>query len=96
MKSIVFFVLSLATAMTFAADYNPYSYEISNKGNCKLMKYGQFTEVLVSQAFCYPIDGMPKGTDVRYEWSKKGNCKIMINQQFTQQFADDYYCSIIH
>lgn len=96
MKSIVFFVLSFATAMTFAADYNPYSYEISNKGNCKLMKYGQFTQQLVSPVFCSPVDGMEKGTNVRYEWSRKGNCKIMINQQFTEQLTSDYYCSVIH
>jgi hypothetical protein len=66
------------------------SFELSNKGNCKLMKFGQYSNKNVATSYCA---GASKGDTVTYEYSNKGNCKRMINGQYTQQNVHDAYCS---
>jgi hypothetical protein len=69
------------------------SYERSNKGNCKIMKNGTYTNQNTSDAsFC---DGAGNGERVSYEWSNKNNCKRMINSQYSSN-VDDHYCTQRH
>lgn len=74
---------------------NPYSYELSKQGNCKLMINGVYSNVNVTDGSCNILRG-DKSLSVRYEYSRAGHCKIMINNVFIQElgFADKYYCSV--
>jgi hypothetical protein len=76
---------------------SPYSYELSGSNNCKLMKYGQYTNQNVEDFYCAILGGKKK-TQVAYEFSNSGNCKIMINGVFQQHlgFADKFYCKAQH
>lgn len=96
MKAILLSLVTLVAVNVFAADYNPYSYAISNAGNCKLMINYQYAGYNVDNSWCAPINGMAKGTTLKYEWSNKGNCKMMINDQFTQQLVSSYFCAARH
>lgn len=91
MKNLVLALISIVAVNAFATQ-SPHSYAISNNGNCKLMINHQFSQ-LVSDEWCYPVNGYPKGSYVEYEWSNKGNCKIMINDEFTESFASSYRCA---
>lgn len=73
---------------------NPYSYDVSEKGNCKLNVYGKYSK-LVNDAFCAPIKG-DKDAVVKYEYSQKGNCKVMVNGQYANKNVDEYYCEVTH
>jgi len=96
MKAILASLVMLVAVNVFAADYNPYSYAISNAGNCKLMINYEYSGRNVEDFWCAPINGFRKGTTVKYEWSNKGNCKIMVNSQFSGQLTSDYYCAARH
>jgi hypothetical protein len=96
MKAILLSLVTLVAVNVFAADYNPFSYAISNAGNCKLMINYQYAGYNVDDTWCYPINGYAKGTTLKYEWSNKGNCKKMINGSFTGTLVSDYYCAARH
>ena len=74
---------------------NPYSYELSKSGNCKLMVSGAYSNKNVEDAYCAPLAGR-KDLSVRYEYSNSGLCKTMINDQFLGSHADGFYCSKVH
>jgi hypothetical protein len=74
---------------------NPYSYELSGRGNCKLMVNSAYANKNVEDVYCQPARG-DKNTSVRYEYSRSGNCKIMLNDRFSEALADGYFCSKQH
>lgn len=83
-----------------APKVSPYSYAISGNGNCKVMKYGSYTNVNTSKDFCAPISGYAKGTSVSYAWSQNDNCKIMINGRYSNENTPKSmayrYCNATH
>lgn len=72
---------------------NGWSYQWSNKRNCKLMKNGSYQNKNVADKYCSPASG--KQT-VSYEWSKKNNCKVMINGRYANRNVSDSYCKARH
>lgn len=93
MKMLLLSLVTLAATSVFAGSTSPYSYQISNSGNCKQLVWGEYQNQNVDPAWCAPINGYPKGTYVKYEWSNKHKCKIMINDEFSNQHTDDSYCA---
>lgn len=72
-----------------------FSYQLSNKGNCKILKNGVYTEENISdKSFC---DGASSKKDVvSYEYSNNNNCKRMINGQYSNKNVADRYCDARH
>ena len=93
MKMLLLSLVTLVATSAFAGSDSAYSYQISNKGNCKQLVWGEYQGQNVDAGWCAPINGYPKGSYVKYEWSNKKNCKIMINGEFTNTFADYSYCA---
>lgn len=52
MKAILVSLVTLVAVNVFAADYNPFSYAISNAGNCKLMYNYEYSGRNVSHSWC--------------------------------------------
>lgn len=72
---------------------NPYSYDVSGGGNCKLNVNGSYVRN-VDDAFCAPLNGQKK-TFVSYEYSNTDKCKIMIDGRFVGH-THDSYCDATH
>ena len=66
------------------------SYQLSNKGNCKLMIHGEYSNQNVDSRFCQGAND--KNDVVSYELSNKGNCKLMINGEYSNQNVEGRFC----
>lgn len=65
-------------------------FQLSNAGNCKLMRYGQYQNRNVEISFCQTA----RGNDIiSYEYSNANNCKLMRNGQFSNQLVSQRFCS---
>lgn len=71
-----------------------YSYQLSNAGNCKLMKYGQYANLNVEDAFC--AGARSKNDVISYEFSNAGNCKRMINGSYSNVNVAQRFCTDRH
>ena len=71
-----------------------YSYQLSNKSNCKLMVNGRYSNQNVSDSFCQ--GARSKRDVVTYEYSRKNNCKLMVNGQYSNQNVSDRFCDARH
>ncbi len=60
-------------------------FQLSGKGNCKLMVNGNYSNTNVDDAFCSYVSGKDM---VTYEFSRKGNCKVMLNGSYSNQNTD--------
>ncbi len=68
-----------------------YSYQWSASHNCKVMKFGVYTNENTRDIYC---QGATTRNDVvTYEFSNKGNCKLMVNGQYTNFNVEDYFCT---
>jgi len=69
---------------------NNQSFQLSNKGNCKLLINGTFSNRIVDDKYCTGA----RGDDVvSYEFSNNNNCKRMINGQYSNVNVADSYCT---
>ncbi len=71
-----------------------YSYQWSANHNCKIMKFGVYTNENAPDMYCQ--GAVTRNDVVTYEFSNKGNCKLMVNSQYTNRNVADYFCTVRH